>query len=244
MERKALVTGGSRGIGRAIAEALLRQGVGVAIASRQPEEAVEAFRKEGLPAMAFPVDLEKEPPGALVARAAEALGGLHILVHAAAVNVRKPAVELTYEEWRQVLYLHLDVAFLLAQAAFPHMARAGFGRITFLGSVTTFTGGGPVPIPTYTTAKTGLLGLTRALAKEWAPQGIRVNLLCPGYVETEFTLPVRQNPELYGPITARIPLGRWARPEEIARVAAFLAGEGAEYLTGQAVVVDGGLLAY
>ncbi|MEJ5336218.1 MULTISPECIES: SDR family NAD(P)-dependent oxidoreductase [Thermus] len=244
MERKALVTGGSRGIGRAIAEALLRQGVGVAIASRHPGEAAEALKREGLPALALPVDLEKDPPEALVAEAAEALGGLHILVHAAAVNVRKPALELSYEEWRRVLYLHLDVAFLLAKAAFPHMAQAGFGRVIFLGSVTTFTAGGPVPIPAYTTAKTALLGLTRALAKEWAPHGIRVNLLCPGYVETEFTLPVRQNPALYGPITARIPLGRWAKPEEIAQVAAFLAGEGAEYLTGQAVVVDGGFLAY
>ncbi len=95
MERKALVTGGSRGIGRAIAEALLRQGVGVAIASRHPGEAAEALKREGLPALALPVDLEKDPPEALVAEAAEALGGLHILVHAAAVNVRKPALELS-----------------------------------------------------------------------------------------------------------------------------------------------------
>jgi 2-deoxy-D-gluconate 3-dehydrogenase len=244
MERKALVTGGSRGIGQAIAAALLRRGVGVAIASRRPEEAVAAFREEGLPALGLQVDLENDPPETLVARSVEALGGLHILVHAAAVNVRKPAMELSYEEWRRVLYLHLDVAFLLAKAAFPYMAREGFGRVIFLGSVTTFTAGGPVPIPAYATAKTALLGLTRALAKEWAPWGIRVNLLCPGYVETDFTLPLRQNPDLYEPITARIPLGRWAKPEEIARVAAFLASEEAEYLTGQAVVVDGGFLAY
>ncbi|GAA6754592.1 SDR family oxidoreductase [Thermus thalpophilus] len=244
MERAALVTGGSRGIGRAIAEALLRRGFRVAIASRQPQEAVAAWRAEGLPAHALAADMEREDLEALVARAAEALGGLHVLVHAAAVNVRKPALELSYEEWRRVLYLHLDAAFLLAKAAAPHMARAGWGRILFLGSVTTFTAGGPVPIPAYTTAKTALLGLTRALAKEWAPLGIRVNLLCPGYVETDFTLPVRQNPELFGPITARIPLGRWAKPEEIARVAAVLCGEEAEYLTGQAVVVDGGFLAY
>ncbi|GAA5334488.1 MULTISPECIES: SDR family NAD(P)-dependent oxidoreductase [Thermus] len=242
--RTALVTGGSRGIGRAIAEALLRKGFRVAIASRNPEEAVAALQKEGWPALALKSDLETEDPARLVEDAHRALGGLHVLVHAAAVNVRKPALELAYEEWRRVLYLHLDVAFLLAKAAAPRMAEAGWGRILFLGSVTTFTGGGPVPIPAYTTAKTALLGLTRALAKEWAPLGIRVNLLCPGYVETEFTLPVRQNPELYGPITARIPLGRWAKPEEIAQVAAVLCGEEAEYLTGQAVVVDGGFLAY
>ena len=239
MERKALVTGGSRGIGRAIAEALVARGYRVAIASRNPEEAAQS-----LGAVPLPTDLEKDDPKGLVKRALEALGGLHVLVHAAAVNVRKPALELSYEEWRRVLYLHLDVAFLLAQAAAPHMAEAGWGRVLFIGSVTTFTAGGPVPIPAYTTAKTALLGLTRALAKEWARLGLRANLLCPGYVETEFTLPLRQNPELYEPITARIPMGRWARPEEIARVAAVLCGDEAEYLTGQAVAVDGGFLAY
>ena len=185
MERKALVTGGSRGIGRAIAEALVARGYRVAIASRNPEEAAQS-----LGAVPLPTDLEKDDPKGLVKRALEALGGLHVLVHAAAVNVRKPALELSYEEWRRVLYLHLDVAFLLAQAAAPHMAEAGWGRVLFIGSVTTFTAGGPVPI------------------------------------------------------TARIPMGRWARPEEIARVAAVLCGDEAEYLTGQAVAVDGGFLAY
>ncbi len=241
--RVALVTGGSRGIGRAIAEALLKRGFKVGVASRQPEEAVRAFQSQGFAAFPVPIDLEKDPPELAVERAV-AEGGLHVLVHAAGINVRKPALELSYEEWRRVLYLHLDVAFLLAKAAAPHMARAGFGRILYIGSVTTFTSGGPVPIPAYATAKTALLGLTRSLAKEWAPLGIRVNLLCPGYVKTDFTAPVWSNPDLYGPITARIPLGRWASPEEVAKVGAFLCSEEADYLTGQAVVVDGGFLAY
>lgn len=239
----ALVTGASRGIGRAIAEALLQRGFRVGVVSRRPEEAVRAFEGQGFPVFSVPVDLEKNPPELAVERAA-AEGGLHVLVHAAGINVRKPALELSYEEWRRVLYLHLDVAFLLAKAAAPHMARAGWGRILFIGSVTTYTSGGPVSIPAYATAKTALLGLARALAKEWAPLGIRVNLLCPGYVKTDFTAPVWSNPDLYGPITARIPLGRWASPEEVARVGAFLCSEEADYLTGQAVVVDGGFLAY
>ncbi|WP_041433612.1 SDR family NAD(P)-dependent oxidoreductase [Thermus sp. CCB_US3_UF1] len=241
--RVALVTGGSRGIGLALVQELLAKGFKVGVASRHPETAVADLTRQGLAAFAVPIDLEHEPPEKAVAQAV-AQGGLHVLVHAAGINVRKPALELGYEEWRRVLYLHLDVAFLLAKAAAPHMAQAGWGRILFLGSATTFTSGGPVPIPAYTTAKTALLGLTRALAKEWAPLGIRVNLLCPGYVKTEFTAPVWGNPELYNPITARIPLGRWASPEEIAKVGAFLCTDEAGYLTGQAVVVDGGFLAY
>jgi 2-deoxy-D-gluconate 3-dehydrogenase len=241
--RVALVTGGSRGIGRAIAEELLRKGFKVGVVSRHPQETVEAFRREGLPAFAVALDLENDSPEKAVSLALDE-GGIHVLVHAAGINIRKPALELSYPEWRRVLYLHLDVAFLLAQAAAPHMAQAGWGRILFIGSVTTFTSGGPVPIPAYATAKTALLGLTRALAKEWAPLGIRVNLLCPGYVQTDFTAPVWSNPDLYNPITARIPLGRWASPQEIAKVGAFLCTEEADYLTGQAVVVDGGFLAY
>ncbi len=242
--RVALVTGGSRGIGRALAEGLLKKGFKVGIAARRPEEAVEALKEKGLEAFPVPIDLERDPPEGAVEAALAQGGGLHALVHAAGVNVRKPALELSYEEWRRVLYLHLDVAFLLARAAAPHMARAGWGRILFIGSVTTFTSGGPVPIPAYATAKTGLLGLTRALAKEWAPLGIRVNLLCPGYVRTGFTAPVWGDPGLYAAITARIPLGRWASPEEIAQVGLFLLSEEADYLTGQAVVADGGFLAY
>ncbi|MCS7059286.1 MAG: SDR family oxidoreductase [Meiothermus sp.] len=244
MERVALVTGGSRGIGRAIAEELLRRGFRVGVAARQPHEAVEELRDRGLPAFGVPTDLAQDPPQEVVRRTIAQAGSLHVLVHAAGVNVRKPALELSYEEWRRVLYLHLDVAFLLAQAAAPSMVQVGWGRVLFIGSVTTFSGGGPVRIPAYTTAKTALLGLTRALAKEWAPLGIRVNLLCPGYVKTEFTSAVWENPELYGPITSRIPLGRWATPEEIARVGGFLCSEEADYLTGQAVVADGGFLAY
>ncbi|MBO1437654.1 SDR family oxidoreductase [Meiothermus sp. CFH 77666] len=244
MQRVALITGGSRGIGWALAEELLLRGFRVGIVSRNPSEAVEAFQARDLPAFAVPLDLTERPPQEAVRQVLAQAGALHVLVHAAGLNIRKPALELSYEDWRRVMYLHLDVAFLLAQAAAPYMAQTGWGRVLFIGSVTTFSGGGPVHIPAYATAKTGLLGLTRALAKEWAALGIRVNLLCPGYVKTEFTAAVWQNPAFYEPITNRIPLGRWAEPRDIARVGAFLCGEEADYLTGQAVVVDGGFLAY
>jgi len=244
MERIALITGGSRGIGNALAEALLHKGFRVGIVSRNPENAVEAFRAEGLPAFGVPLDLERDPPQQAIEQVLAQAGGVHVLIHAAGINVRKPSLEMSFEEWRRVLYLHLDVAFLLAQAAAPHMIEAGWGRILFIGSVTTFSGGGPIPISAYATAKTGLLGLTRVLAKEWGARGIRVNLLCPGYVQTDFTAAVWSNPALYNPITARIPLGRWALPEDIARVGCFLCSDESDYLTGQAVVVDGGFLAY
>ncbi|WP_105317130.1 SDR family NAD(P)-dependent oxidoreductase [Thermus tenuipuniceus] len=241
--RVAIVTGGSRGIGRALAEELAKKGFKVGIVSRHPEGAVKSFQEMGLPAFPVAVDLEKDPPEKVVDLAL-AEGDIHALIHAAGINVRKPALELSYEEWRRVLYLHLDVAFLLAKAVAPHMACVGWGRILFIGSVTTFTSGGPVPIPAYVSAKTGLLGLTRALAKEWAPLGIRVNLLCPGYVQTDFTAPVWSNPDLYQAITSRIPVGRWASPGEIAKVGALLCTEDMDYVTGTTVVVDGGFLSY
>jgi len=242
--RVALIAGGSRGIGYAIGERLGTWGVKLAIAARNPAQALANLRKKGIEAAAFPTDLEKEAPARLVEETIKAFGRLDILIHAAGINIRKPSLELTYEEWRRVQYLHVDAAFLLAQAAAPHMRALGFGRILFIASIQSFTGGGPLPITAYNTAKTALLGLTRGLAKEWAPWGIRVNALAPGFTQTEFTRPVWSREDLAQAITARIPVGRWATPEEMAGAGAFLCSEEAEYITGQVLVADGGFLVY
>lgn len=244
-ERVALVAGGSRGMGRAIAERLGRDGVRLAIAARKPEEAVEAMKGQGLDAHAFAADLAEGDPADCVEAVRERLGRLDILVYVAGANVRKPALELTFEEWRKVQHLNVDVAFLLARAAAPGMIERGWGRIVVIGSVNTFSGGfEDLPLVAYATSKTAVLGMVRSLGKEWARHGVTTNLLCPGYVLTEFTAPIhKDNPALFERISRRIPIGRWAEPEDMAGAAAFLCSEEARYMTGQSLTVDGGYLA-
>lgn len=242
--RVALITGGSRGIGYAIGERLAKEGVRLAVVARKPEEAVTRLREKGFEAVGLPMDLEQADPAEAVAATVEVFGRLDILVHAAGLNIRKPALEMSYEEWRRIQYLHVDVAFLLAKAAAPHMRELGWGRILFIASIQSFIGGGPLTITAYNTAKTALLGLMRGLAKEWAPWGIRVNALAPGFTKTEFNVPLWSNPESYQLFASRIPVGRWAEPEEMAGAGAFLCSEEAGYITGQVLVVDGGYLIY
>jgi 2-deoxy-D-gluconate 3-dehydrogenase len=243
--RVALVTGGSRGIGRAIAERLAARGTRLAVLNRRPEEAVGEMRREGIDALALPVDLGAEDPGPAVERVLAHFGRLDILVYSAGANIRKPALEFTLEEWRHVNRLNLEAAFLCAQACAPHMLERGWGRMLFIASIMSFHGGfETLPITAYTTTKAGLLGMVRGLAKEWAPGGVRVNALCPGYTRTEFTAAVQKNRALDDAITGRIPVGRWAEPEEMGEAGAFLCSEEAGYISGQSLVVDGGFLVY
>lgn len=241
--RVALVTGGSRGIGRAIGERLAARGVRLAIANRDPGAAVDEMRRQGIDALAVPADLAVDDPRSAVERTVAHYGRLDVLVHSAGANVRKPALELTLEEWRRVQHLNVDAAFLAARAAAPHMLERQWGRILFVASIMSFHGGFErLPITAYTTSKAALLGLARGLGKEWAPGGITVNALCPGYTRTEFTAPVQQNPSLDQAITRRIPAGRWAEPDDMGEAGAFLCSEEARYITGQSLVVDGGFL--
>jgi 2-dehydro-3-deoxy-D-gluconate 5-dehydrogenase len=243
--RVALVTGGSRGIGRAIAERLAARGARLAILNRRPEEAVEEMRARGIDALAVPVDLATEDPKPAVERVVAHFGRLDVLVYSAGANIRKPALEFTLDEWRHVNRLNLEAAFLCAQASAPHMLARGWGRMLFIASIMSFHGGfQTLPITAYTTTKAGLLGTVRGLGKEWAPSGVRVNALCPGYTRTDFTAAVQKNKALDEAITSRIPAGRWAEPEEMAEAGAFLCSDEAGYITGQSLVVDGGFLVY
>ncbi len=242
--RVALVTGGSRGIGRAIAERLAARGVRLAILSRKPEAAVGEMRSQGIEALAIPLDLATEAPEAAVGKTLERYGRLDILVHSAGVNIRKPALAMSLEEWRLIQRVNVEAAFLLAKAAAPAMLERDWGRMLFVASIQSFHGGFKLPLTAYNAAKAALMGLVRGLAKEWAAGGIRVNALAPGFTKTELTLPVQSDPELSREIVARIPVGRWAEPEEMAEAGAFLCSEEASYITGQALVVDGGFLIY
>ncbi len=243
--RKALVTGGATGIGGAVAAALANFGADVAVTMhrRPPDDTLSAVRAAGRKAVALPVDLGNLTPetaAGLVSAACDELGGLDLLVNNAGIIHRAPAMEHDYADWRRVLATNLDSVFLLSQAAARHMATAGGGRIVSIASVLSFEGG--VFVPGYATAKHGVVGLTRALANEWAARGINVNAVAPGYVATSNTQALREDPDRSAALLSRIPAGRFAEPDEIAGAVVFLCSAAASYAHGSVVTVDGGWL--
>ena len=243
--RKALVTGGASGIGAAIALGMAQAGADVAITCRKrgPGDLGERIEAEGGRFHAANCDLSELDAAAaeaLVTEVAGALGGIDILVNNAGVIRREPAATHSEADWREVLSVGLDAPFFLAQAAGRRMAEQGSGRIINMGSVLSFQGG--ILVPSYVAAKHAVVGMTRALCNEWASEGITVNAIAPGYIETDMTSALRQDDNRARDLLARIPAGRWGRPEDIAAVAVFLASDAAAYVNGHALAVDGGWL--
>jgi 2-deoxy-D-gluconate 3-dehydrogenase len=244
--RRALVTGGATGIGAAIAQALAAYGADVAITTdeRNPDETLAGIESFGRRAEVLHADFatfSKDAIAQLVGNAYGRLGGLDILVNNAGIIRRAAALDYAWSEWREVLAVDLDAAWLLAQAAGRRMAERGGGRIINIASVLAFQGG--VRVPAYAAAKHALVGLTRALANEWARHGVNVNAIAPGYVATQITAALRQDEARMRELLSRIPAGRFAEPEEIAGAAVFLASPAASYVNGSVLVVDGGWLA-
>lgn len=244
--RRALVTGGAAGIGAAIAEGLAGAGADVALVhhSRPPDPVLAAIRALGRQALGLPCDLsslDEAGAEALMAAAEAAFGRIDILVNNAGIIHREPALTHRHGDWRRVLAVNLDAAFLLAQAAARRMVERGHGRIINVASVLAFEGG--VNVPGYAAAKHGLLGLTRALANEWAPLGVNVNAIAPGYTATANTAALREDRTRSAALLARIPAARFAEPHEMAGAAVFLASEAASYVHGTVIAVDGGWLA-
>jgi 2-deoxy-D-gluconate 3-dehydrogenase len=244
--RRALVTGGAAGIGASIAAAFAAAGADVAVTvhERGADDVLAAIRGTGRKAEAIKADLgalDETGASALVEAAAERLGGLDILVNNAGIIRRAAALDHAFSDWRAVMAVNLDAAFLLSQAAARRMAAQGFGRIVNIASVLSFQGG--IRVPGYSASKHAIVGLTRALANEWAGKGINVNAIAPGYVVTENTKALRQDEARMRDLLARIPLGRFAEPEEIAGAAVFLASPAASYVNGSVLTVDGGWLA-
>jgi NAD(P)-dependent dehydrogenase (short-subunit alcohol dehydrogenase family) len=240
--RVAVVTGASKGLGKAITLALAGAGADVALFARNREdlEAVKAS-VEGLGRRAeiFCVDvLDKQLVDESVKAALGAFGHIDILVNNAGVNVRKPVLELSAEEWDLVLNTNLKGYFLMAQAVVPHMLAQGRGKVINMASIL-----GAVALPSqlaYASSKGGVMQMTKVMALEWATQGVQVNAIGPTYFETPLVAQLRNDPERYRFIVERTPMGRWGRPEELAGVAIFLASQASDFITGQTIFIDGG----
>jgi 2-deoxy-D-gluconate 3-dehydrogenase len=238
--RTALVTGARSGIGQAIAAGLARFGADLVLLGRSSDldETAEQVRGEGRDAEIFVLDLAR--PEAIP----EAISGLlqrrriDILVNNAGAILRGPAEQIGYDGWREVMAVNLDAAFLLAQACGAAMARQGSGKIITVGSLLSFQGG--VNVAAYAASKHAVVGMTKALANEWAAGGVQVNAIAPGYIVTGQTRPLREDGDRDEAIRARIPAGRWGDPEDIVGAAVFLAAPASAYVNGHTLVVDGG----
>ncbi len=241
--RVAAVTGANTGLGRAIAEALAGAGADVALVGRSdPAETLAAIKALGRRATWVSADLGSKPDySAIVAEITGKLGGLHILVNNAGIIRRANAIDFTEADWDAVLDVNLKSVFFLSQAAARHMIPNGGGKIINIASMLSFQGG--IRVPSYTASKSGIAGLTRLLANEWASQGINVNAIAPGYFATNNTAALQADPKRNSEILGRIPAGRWGDPKDLGGAAVFLASSAANYVQGIILPIDGGWLA-
>jgi NAD(P)-dependent dehydrogenase (short-subunit alcohol dehydrogenase family) len=241
--KRALVTGGGRGLGRVISQALAEAGADVAVASRQIADcqtaAKEITQATGRKTLGVSVDVtDASSVDKMAATVEKELGPVDILVNNAGINIRAPISDINEEDWDAVMATNLKGPFLCSRKFGPSMASRGWGRVINLGSIMSVVG---FPArASYATSKAGVMNLTRVLALEWASTGVTVNSICPGPFATEMNLPLMNDPAKYKAFMERVPMGRWGELHEIAGVAVFLASDAASFVTGSALFVDGG----
>jgi 2-deoxy-D-gluconate 3-dehydrogenase len=239
----AVVTGANTGIGQAIAIALAAAGADIVCVGRSAaDETVGKVQALGRRAEQVTADLSSiAPVASVISETLARLGRLDILVNNAGIIRRNDAIDFTEEDWDAVLDTNLKSVFFLSQSAAKYMIANGGGKIINIASMLTFQGG--VRVPSYTSAKSAIGGLTKALANEWSGKGINVNAIAPGYIETNNTAALRADESRNRQIMERIPAGRWGRPEDLGGAAVFLASNAADYVHGHVLAVDGGWLA-
>jgi 2-dehydro-3-deoxy-D-gluconate 5-dehydrogenase len=240
----AVITGGTKGIGKAISLALAQAGADIVVVSRTPNQEIEAsIISLGRRYFHYAADLTKrEETKAVIPSVTERMGDVNILVNSSGICPRKPAKDFLESDWDATLEINLSASFLLAQGAGRIMLRKGKGKIINIASILSFQGG--INIVAYSAAKHGIAGMTKALANEWAGRGINVNAIAPGYIATDFIDALMKDPDRSQKILGRTPAGRWGDPADIAGVAVFLASPASDYVHGTVFPVDGGWMAW
>jgi NAD(P)-dependent dehydrogenase (short-subunit alcohol dehydrogenase family) len=244
-DKVALITGASKGLGKAMALALAAAGAKIALVSRDEKllgEVAAEITALGSEAAVFPADVSDENLVTSLEKAvAGRFGRIQILINNAGINLRKPITDFTLEEWNRIQTVNVTSAFLMCRAFVPQLRGQGYGRIINMTSMMSH-----VSLPgrtAYSTSKAALLGFTKALALELAPEQITVNGISPGPFTTELNRPLLENPELTQFFLSRIPAGRWGKPEEVGQLAVFLCGSAGGFITGTDIVIDGGWMA-
>ncbi|HEV2357733.1 MAG TPA: 2-dehydro-3-deoxy-D-gluconate 5-dehydrogenase KduD [bacterium] len=241
--RVAVVTGARRGIGRSLAIGLAQAGADLVVVSRTAADDLAAdVERLGRRCLAVEADLaDPAHVDRVIPQAVRAFGRVDILVNNAGTATRGPALDVTPDDWHRVLQVNLHAVFSLCQAAARDMLPRGRGKVINIASMMSFQGG--INIAGYTASKGAVGQITKLLANEWAAHGVNVNAIAPGYIATDLTRPLREDPVRGPEILARIPAGRWGRPDDLAGAAVFLASSASDYVHGHLLVVDGGWLA-
>lgn len=243
--KTAIVTGGGRGLGRAIALEFASAGANVVVAARSWNEisqVAEEIQNVGAKGLAIKTDVtSEEEVQKMVEYTLNEFGGIDILVNNAGTSIVKPIVEMSTAEWHQVINTNLTSAFLCCRTVGPYMIKQRSGKVINVASIAGLRGGPGVYIA-YSTSKAGLINFTRALAVEWARYNIQVNAIAPGRFDTEMSKEVLENPETLQRILRKIPLRRIGRPDEVGPLALYLASDVSDYVTGEVIVIDGGAM--
>ena len=242
----AMVTGSSKGLGRAAAMALAKAGADIAVCGRNPDDidaAVTEVRKQGRQAAGFAFDVtRKESVDQGVAEILARFGRVDILFNNAGTNYRVPVLDYPEAEWDRILSTNLKAYYLVAQAVVPQMIERGYGKVINMSSIL-----GHVGLQNqlaYASSKGGVEQMTKVMALEWAKAGVRVNAIAPTYFETEMVKQIRHDRERFDFINERTPMGRWGKLEEIEGIVIFLAAPASDFITGQSILIDGGWTAW